>query len=61
MAEPLMHISMLVSADDDAEAVTVLNDLLEHLKARLEFWGYGMETHSPISLLGEVLTTKESP
>lgn len=50
-----MHISMLASADDHAEAVTVLSDLLEHLTARLEFWGYGMETHSPVSLLGEIV------
>lgn len=49
-----LRVSMLLKTEDEIEAKIVLEDLLSTLKERLEYWGYGLETHSPYTLMGEV-------
>lgn len=54
--ERVVRISMEASAEDDSEATRVLRDLLEHLRSRLEFWGYELGAQAPpVSLVGEIL------
>lgn len=56
MSEPVIHIAMFANAEDESEATMVLEDLMAHLNARLEYWGYDSpKYHSPVTLLGEIL------
>lgn len=55
-----LRLAALIKVDDsDDDAEQILQDIIQTVRDRLEYWGVALETTSPYALVGEV-TPKES-
>lgn len=56
MHDKTLRLAALIRVEDgsEEEAKEILDDILQVVRDRLEYWGVGLETHSPYTLMGEI-------